>query len=119
LSLYLSETHRSISGLSRQSGKHYGVDTISLNDLLEQFNAPSRIDYLSIDTEGSELRILSSLDFQKYDIRIITVEHNGTQQREKIFSLLSSKGFVRKFQEFSLFDDWYVKNVDAAGCAAV
>lgn len=93
----------------RQNGKHYLVDTISLNDMLEEWNAPRLIDYLSIDTEGSEFRILSAFDFDKYDIRVITVEHNHTSQREKIFDLLSSKGFIRKYEEFSGNDDWFVK----------
>ena len=34
------------------------------------------IDYLSIDTEGSEFLILKNFDFQKHTIKLITVEHN-------------------------------------------
>ena len=40
----------------------YKVKTISLEDLLVKYNAPNIIDYLSIDTEGSEYEILSKLD---------------------------------------------------------
>ena len=58
------------------------VETISLNDLLKKFNAPKYIDYLSIDTEGSEFEILSSLDFSKY-ISVITCEHNYSSKRKK------------------------------------
>jgi FkbM family methyltransferase len=94
---------------SRQSGKKYSVNTISLNDLLIKYNAPACIDYLSIDTEGSEFEILSHFDFDKYDIKIITCEHNHTLMREKLFELLTSKGFVRKYEQLSKWDDWYVK----------
>lgn len=92
----------------RKSGRKYEVETISLNDLLYLHNAPTTIDYLSIDTEGSEFAILAGFDFSKYNIKIITCEHNHTSAREEIHKLLTSKGFSRKFEEFSEFDDWYV-----------
>jgi len=34
------------------------------------------IDFLSIDTEGNELKILQSIDFDKYDIHVLTIENN-------------------------------------------
>ena len=86
----------------------FTVKTISLTDMLEKHNAPSLIDYLSIDTEGSEFDILSSHDFSKYNFSVITVEHNYTEQREKIHKLLSEKGYLRKYKELSMQDDWYV-----------
>lgn len=93
----------------RLSNSKYTVATISLNDLLSFHNAPYYIDYLSIDTEGSEYQILKSFDFEKYQIQIITVEHNFTPQRLLIFNLLKEKGYKRIFEKVSLFDDWYIK----------
>lgn len=94
----------------RQKGEVYVVETITLNELLEKHGAPREIDYLSVDTEGSELTILSSFDFSKYDIRLITVEHNFTPAREKIHELLGLNGYKRVFEKFSKWDDWYVKD---------
>ena len=95
---------------SRNSASNkYEVKTISLEDMLQKHNAPQKIDYLSIDTEGSEFEILNSFNFDKYDIKIITCEHNYTPMREKIYSLLSKNGYERKYSEFSAFDDWYVR----------
>jgi FkbM family methyltransferase len=94
--------------ITREIGRKYIVDTISLLDLLDHHNAPMEIDYLSIDTEGSEFEILKSFDFNKYKIKIITCEHNYTSNREKIYSLLVSNGYERKYQGISNFDDWYV-----------
>jgi FkbM family methyltransferase len=93
----------------RKNGRRYEVRTISLTDLLEKYNAPSVIDYLSIDTEGSEFEILSHFDFDKHPFRVITCEHNFAPQREKIFELLTGKGYVRRFEEVSNVDDWYVR----------
>jgi len=94
----------------RENGMTYDIETISLNDLLKKHNAPKQIDYLSIDTEGSEFEILNNFDFNEYNISIITCEHNYTDDREKIFSLLSSNGYTRRFTGFSKWDDWYLKD---------
>jgi FkbM family methyltransferase len=77
---------------ARKKGKTYEVQTISLKDLLKKYNAPKIIDYLSIDTEGSEYLILSHFDFSEYSFKVITVEHNYTPMREKLFSLLTQQG---------------------------
>jgi len=96
---------------NRQRGTHYPVQTVSLNDLLEICNAPQEIDYLSVDTEGSELDILSSFDFSRRRIRVITVEHNFTPARDGIHRLLSKNGYTRRLESVSAFDDWYVETV--------
>ena len=92
----------------RRAGHTYDVETVSLMDLLAEFSAPAEIDYLSIDTEGTELDILQSFDFAKYRISVITCEHNFTPAREAIRALLESQGYVRKREHLSRFDDWYV-----------
>lgn len=96
-------------GRERRAGSDmYTVESISLTDLLDEHNAPQTIDYLSIDTEGSEFEILQNFDFSKYVIRVITVEHNYTSNRQKIFNLLSNLGYERRFEGISGADDWYV-----------
>jgi FkbM family methyltransferase len=95
---------------SRQDGKRYAVETISLCDLLRAHDAPTDIDYLSIDTEGSEFAILDSFFPTQHKVCVITVEHNYTEQRSDIHSLLTSWGYTRVFEELSMFDDWYIKS---------
>jgi len=93
---------------TRRKGTGYRVTTISLLELLSKYDAPAVIDYLSIDTEGSEFEILNSFDFNRYQFRVITCEHNFTPMRIKIHALLTSHGYTRKWEEISEFDDWYV-----------
>lgn len=94
----------------RLPGSQYDVETISLEDLLKKYSAPNKIDYLSIDTEGSEYKILSNFNFDAYDIRTITCEHNYMPEREQIYRLLTSKGYFRVGTDQSKWDDWYTKS---------
>jgi FkbM family methyltransferase len=97
---------------SRESGNVIQVETITLYDLLETNNAPENVDYLSIDTEGSEYEILKKFfdDNEKYSISNITVEHNFVSDfREKIYDLLVKNGYKRKFIGISRWDDFYTR----------
>lgn len=93
----------------RKSANSYMVETISLNDLLNESNAPKVIDYMSVDTEGSEYDILQALDFNTYEFKVITCEHNKNPDREKIYELLSNNGYERVVTGLSRWDDWYIK----------
>lgn len=53
----------------------------------------SHIDYMSIDTEGGELEILKSLDFQSIEVEVIDVENNLGTDRFKDF--LEPLGYKR------------------------
>ncbi len=93
-----------------KDGKVVEVETISINDVMdEKFNgvAPS---YVSIDTEGSEYEILNSLDFDKYQPIVFTIEHNFTKLQNKIDKLMISNGYTRVFRKLTAFDAWYVLN---------
>lgn len=95
----------------RKNHTTYKVNTISLTDLLTRFEAPPVVDYLSIDTEGSEFEILKHFDFEKYQFRVITCEHNFMPIRQSIYELLTGHGYQRKFIGLSKWDDWYVRPV--------
>jgi FkbM family methyltransferase len=92
----------------RADAIEYLVETVSLEDLLDKYKSPKYIDYLSIDTEGSEYDILSSFNFDTYKFGVITVEHNYTINREKINKLLESQGYKRILTSISDCDDWYI-----------
>lgn len=46
----------------------------ALGSLLQEINAPSVIDYFSLDVEGGELSVLKGFDFSRYHIRAMTIE---------------------------------------------
>jgi FkbM family methyltransferase len=95
----------------RNIGNTYTVETVSLTDLLNFYNAPSVIDYISIDTEGSEYEILKNFDFNRYSITIFTIEHNYIEsQRNQIKELMEKNNYRRIFVDYSKWDDWYILN---------
>ena len=103
----------------RAHAKIYDVRTVSLNDLLKSACAPRSIDFMSIDTEGSEYDILRVFPFEDWNISLITVEHNFRKDRDNMHTVLQSKGFVRVLTELSQFDDWYVSENLVPQVAAV
>jgi FkbM family methyltransferase len=92
----------------RAVASEIAVPTISLNDLLDRHGAPDRIDYISVDTEGAEAAILGSFDFDRRRVALWTVEHNFTPERGAVHAMMERHGYVRRFPEFSRFDDWYI-----------
>lgn len=98
------------AAMRARSGERVLVQSVSLNDLLREHDAPSHIDYLSIDTEGSELDILQAFDFDRHRIDLISVEHDYNEvKRGAIRVLLQEHGYVQRFPRFSSWDDWYVR----------
>jgi len=110
-----------LSGITEFSGEgHHGildrtvtsyqVETISLLDLLKHHNAPKHIEFLSVDTEGSEFEILNAFDFSQFSFGAICVEHNYLGNRSKVRDLLVANGYRQVYTELSDFDDWFVLN---------
>jgi FkbM family methyltransferase len=93
---------------SRSQGDVIEVETLSLNDLLLQNQAPSEIDYISVDTDGSEPLIMKSFDFGQHRVSVWTIEHNQEPWRQDIKDLMESNGYCRVAESQSRYDDWYV-----------
>jgi FkbM family methyltransferase len=109
LSAITSYAEPNSSGILKRTTSSYEVETISLLDLLKEHNAPKFVDFLSIDTEGSEFEILKNFEFQSYRFGAICVEHNFADTRERINKLLLANGYVQVHPDLSDFDDWYIQ----------
>jgi FkbM family methyltransferase len=99
-------------GILKRTLASYQVETVSLKDLLDFHKAPKFIEFLSIDTEGSEFEILNGFDFQSYSFGAICVEHNFGPTRELINSLLTKNGYTQVHADLSEFDDWYTQSTN-------
>lgn len=82
--------------------KHYNNDNIgtiqvpslSLEELFDKYNL-KRIDWLLIDVEGLDEHIVKTINWEKYDIQRIDVEHIhwDEQNREQIFENFYNMGY--------------------------
>ena len=78
------------------------VKTEKLNELLDSHKM-TNIDFLSIDTEGSELAILKTLDFNKYNIDVITIEDNYKDEELMKFFTSRNYKFVKQIECDKIF----------------
>ncbi len=81
------------------------VEVKTLNSILEENNFPSKIDFISIDTEGTELDVLKGLDFTKWDISLLVVENNF--EDSDISDYLLKQGYYKDARW--KINDFYVK----------
>lgn len=82
------------------------VETITFAEIAAMGDfAETGFDYVSLDTEGSELEILRTIDFARHRIALFTIEHNFVEpRREQMRILLTGAGYDRLNVGF---DDWY------------
>lgn len=83
------------------------VDTITLNKACEL--AGDVIDYISLDTEGSEWDILQGFDDSVCMVNCWTIEHNNGPNLSRIVQWLMDRGYlwrVHKHDVFAVRDRW-------------
>ncbi|MEL7092033.1 MAG: FkbM family methyltransferase [Pseudomonadota bacterium] len=76
------------------------LETISLNDMLDRYDAPDTIDFMSIDTEGAELDILKGFDFDAHRVQCFTVEAKDHEERKALIGLFEANGYVHRWPDF-------------------
>jgi FkbM family methyltransferase len=87
----------------------YQIETVTINDVLTENGLPTSLDYLSIDTEGSEYDVLRGCNLAKYSFQVITIEHADNQiKRASINRYLRNLGYRRVLEGYTLWEDWYV-----------
>ena len=73
------------------------VTTKTLTQILDEHSIPNAIDFLSVDVEGHDFQVLNSLDFNKYQPKLILIEMHqfnvADYQANKIVQFLIAKGY--------------------------
>ena len=91
-----------IRGDELKNAKVITIKTKTLDYILDKFNAPKVIDYLSLDIEGSEERALINFPFSKYTFLALTIERPTINLENKLFE--NGYFFVKKYS----YDSFYI-----------
>ena len=96
-----------------QDNKIIKIKTKTLYQILKENNAPSTIDFLSLDVEGAETRILENFPFNKYIFKIMLIEKPSNYLNKIITRNGYKKSDIKSEKnpgEFPLDDIFYVHN---------
>ena len=73
------------------------IQCSSLNSILRKYNF-DHFDYLNVDVEGSELKVIEGIDLKKYHPTLITIENNDLLPvdyfKSEIYKLLIDNNYV-------------------------
>jgi len=82
------------------------VKVRSLTSLLDEVNFPIDIDFVSIDTENTELDVLKGFDLNKYNVKVFVIENNFDEPF--IEEYLKTYNY-KKINRIAV-NDFYIKN---------
>lgn len=99
------QRHLARIGRVRKDQRHLRTPVRKLTSLFEEHHL-AEVDYCSIDTEGSELKILQAFDFDRFPVKVFSVENNYADAR--IPDLMAARGYER-VHVFEGFDELYAR----------
>ena len=86
-----------------------------LHLLLSENGCPPQIDFLSIDTEGLDLDVLKSMDWDKYTVQLVCVEKSVVAALELTGFLVGSGYHLMAATRFNLFFERNTVDTDGDG----
>ena len=89
--------------------KTHNVPAFTLSEIIDKYFPTKSLDFLSIDVEGEDLEILASIDFSKYEIKSICVEHNNRIGPDEFLKYMEESGYALVWNEYSGNDFWFIR----------
>lgn len=76
--------------IPKSNDKPVKLFTVTIEEILERYNAPSVMEYLSLDIEGAEYMVMKDFPFDRYKFKIMTVERPS----QELTDLLYENGYL-------------------------
>lgn len=80
-------------GLEEHELEEIQVEVVTLNDLLRRSGFVGQIDLMSVDVEGAEEDVLDGFDLMYYKPRVILIEANDSDAKERLTTRLTAAGY--------------------------
>jgi FkbM family methyltransferase len=95
----MTKTHKRTIISSNAKLEYIKVKVLTFNSLMSNYPNITHIDFLSMDVEGAEMRVLKSIDFNKYSFGLLCVENNEENigDGEKIIKVMQENGYAVLF----------------------
>jgi|ETNvirnome_6_100_1030635.scaffolds.fasta_scaffold04521_4 FkbM family methyltransferase len=101
---HVNRINQELRHAQNMGSKKIKVETDTLGNILEK-NKIQNVDFCTIDTEGSEYKILEKFDFERFEIDIFLIENNYGDRYVR--NLLESNGY--KYFKRVEIDDVYIR----------
>ncbi len=97
-----TDNNPAVRGEQLKNAEVVEVPSRTLTELLDEAGAPATIDYLSLDVEGAEERVLRALDLDRYTFFCMTIE----RPNDAVNARLKDHGY--RFVKSDNFDAFYI-----------
>ncbi len=87
----------------------FGAEARTLNSILDESNAPKKIDFLSLDVEGAEQSVLKGVNLDKYEFKYILSECRDVEDLSKFLSQ-HEYTLIEKFDRTNFLFSKNIKN---------
>ena len=90
------------------TNEEFLLKEISINEIFKDFFNSSPVEYLSLNLNDQNIKIIEDLDFKNFAPKIITINDYFRKLDSKLDSLLAINGYLRFFKEHTQYEKWYV-----------
>lgn len=96
---------KDVDNKEEENEKFIWKQTVTLEEILKKHNTPKIIDFLSLDIEGAETRVMKEFPFNKYTFLSLCVERPGRLLR----SIFRKNGYLEV--GFNSYDRLYIHKI--------
>tara|TARA_A100001011_G_C14204427_1_gene797168 strand:- start:131 stop:820 length:690 start_codon:yes stop_codon:yes gene_type:complete len=89
--------------IKKENSEKISVKAKTFNQIMDEINFKDKIDFFSLDVEGSELDVLEGINFSKHHIEYLLIETHNFSKLKRFLDLKNYK-FIKRLSDYKLLD---------------